>query len=196
MKTIILTILCFASFFTTVNSQNPVKPSNKINKNEFEVSSLTGHSKRGGVIGGQLTYRFAVSCRFKIGGGFHFSADEEKGGNHPGAFIELSKFIGNKEKWIMSTQFGKVVGYNNKSSYAGVNGAWYDSEQSRERFFQLHSSYRMNISKKTSLSIGGYYLSQSFRSYIKVTDGQGQQLNPYKGRFSQGGGGLRIGFIF
>lgn len=189
-----LLIASFFLSFATIAQPN-VKPDNKIGKRELEITFIAGLSDRAGLAGTQLIYRFPVGCQFKLGGGFHFSVDEEKGGSHPAVFLELSKFVGNKQKWKFSGQVGRGF-YERSYRYSGVNGASYFTKESKEIIYHLNAVYRMNISKKISFFVGPYYLLQTYKSSTEVKDVLGQTLNPFSARRQDGGGGLRFGFVF
>jgi hypothetical protein len=183
------------SLSAILNAQPNVKPDNKIGKKEFEVAFIAGASDRGALAGTQLTYRFPIGCKFKLGGGFHYSIDETGDGSHPGIFLELSKYVGNKQKWKFSGQVGKAF-YETSGRTSGINGSTYYTKISDEVFYHLNTVYRMNIGKKLVFFAGPYYLLQTFEQYTEVKDGLGQNLNPYKSRAKQGGGGIRFGFVF
>jgi hypothetical protein len=192
-----LLLIFLAGLFSVceIKSQPNVKSDNKIGKNEFEIAFLAGLSKRGALAATQLTYRFPIGCKFKLGGGFHLSADERGGGSHPGVFIDLSKFVGNKQKWKFSGQVGRAF-YESSGQTSGINGATYSSRISDEVFYHLNSVYRMNLGKKISLFVGPYYFLQTFEQVTEVKDGLGQPLNPYRNRVKNGGGGIRFGIVF
>ncbi len=196
MKTykFLLSIFFISLSFTAI-AQPRVKPDNKIDKKELEVSFIAGLSDRGALAGSQVIYRFPIGCQFKLGGGFHFSIDEEKGGSHPALLLELSKFVGNKQKWKFSGQVARGF-YERSYRYGGVNGASYFTKESKEIIYHLNAVYRMNISKKISFFAGPYYLLQSYKLSTEVKDALGQTLNPLSSRRSDGGGGLRFGLVF
>jgi hypothetical protein len=189
-----LLVILFLLPFTAIAQPN-VKPDNKIGKRELEFSFIAGLSDRGGLAGSQLIYRFPLGCKFKLGGGFHFSVDENKGGTHPAGFIELSKFVGNKQKWKFSGQVGRGF-YETSYRYNGINGASYSTKESREIFYQFNSVYRMNISRKLLLFAGPYFLLQSYKLNTEVNDVLGQPLNPFSGKRTDSGGGIRFGIVF
>ncbi len=170
-------------------AQPHVKPDNKIGKRELEVSFIAGLSDRGALAGSQVIYRFPIGCQFKLGGGFHFSIDEEKGGSHPALLLELSKFVGNKQKWKFSGQVGKAF-FETSGQTNGINGATYFTKISDEIFYHVNSVYRMNLSKKLIFFAGPYYFLQTFEQYTEVRDGLGQPLSPFKYRANHGGAGI------
>lgn len=194
-KLSILFIIIFISLAPDLSSQSNVKPDNKIGKNEFEIGFIAGTSDRGALAGTQLIYRFPIGCKFKLGGGFHFSIDETGDGSHPGLFLDLSKFVGNKQKWKFSGQVGKAF-FETSGQTNGINGATYYTTISNEIFYHLNSVYRMNLSKRIIFFVGPYYFLQTFEQYTEVKDGFGQPLNPYKSRAKHDGGGIRFGFVF
>ena len=188
-------LLLFIFFSPNIFAQHNVNPDNKIGKKELEISFIAGSSDRGALAGTQLIYRFPLGCKFKLGGGFHFSVDENKGGSHPALFVDLSKFIGNKQKWKFSGQIGRGF-YETSYRYNGINGSSYYTKESNELFYHLNAVYRMNLGKKISFFAGPYYLLQTYEAFTEVKDGLGQTLNPIKGRIQDGGGGIRLGLVF
>ena len=190
---IFLFVLICLSF--TLYAQSKVKPDNKIGKKEMEIAFIAGASDRGALAGTQLIYRFPIACKFKIGGGFHLSLDETGDGSHPGFFLDVSKFIGNKQKWKFSGQVGKAF-FETTGQTTGINGSTYKTEISNEIFYHFNSVYRMNLSSKIIFFAGPYYLVQTFEQNTEVKDGLGQPLNPYRSRAKHGGGGIRFGLVF
>ena len=194
-KTFAFNFFILFSLSGKLNAQNSVKPDNRIGKKELEIAFITGFSDRGALVGSQLIYRFPIGCKFKLGGGFHFSVDENKGGSHPAIFADLSKFVGNKQKWKFSGQVGRGF-YETSYQYNGVNGSSYYTKESKEIFYHLSAVYRMSISNKVCFFVGPYYLLQTYEAFTEIKDGLGQTLNPVKARTQDGGGGLRFGFVF
>ena len=199
MKYFLNSVCCIFFLFNScilLFAQPHVRPDNKINKAELELAFFGGFSKREITRGVQLSYRFPLACHFKAGAGFHLSEDDYKGGAHPALFVEVLKFTGNKRKWCFAAQFGKGFYTTKSDAYGGINGSTFVTSENRERMLQLSSSYRMNISRKIIVVVGGYFLNQSYRTLTEITDGSGQPINPFPGRSNYGGGGVRAGIIF
>jgi hypothetical protein len=195
MKYYILFLFLFPVSFAFLQAQPYVKPDRKINQKELELAIFPGYGQRGALAGGQIIYRFPLSCMFKLGGGIHITTDENPGGSHPGLFIDLAKFVGNKQKWIFDGQMGRAF-YSYEFSYPGVNGSSYYTRYNGEVFYKISASYRMNAGKKLTFFTGPYFFLQTFGTTTEVKDGMGQPLNPVKTRQKDGSGGLRIGFVF
>lgn len=163
-------------------------------KLEGEITVMAGVSERGALLMTQGIFRFALPNTFKVGAGTAISFDGEKG-SHPSIFLDILKLIGKKQKWSLNAQVGRAF-YERFFSFSGINNTHYTTREYKEMLLQANFSYRLSLSTRTSLSIGGYFLSQSFKTFTEGTDGLGQALNPFYGRNTYNGGGLKIGLIF
>lgn len=194
MKSLLL-ISTLQLFLLSVTAQPNVRPDRKIGKKELEISVIPGYGDRGVMTGGQIIYRFPLSCGFKIGAGFHITTDENRNGTHPGLLADLTKFIGNKQKWIFDGQVGKAF-FTESYSYFGINGASYHTTLTSEVCYKVSVGYRMNAGRNITFFAGPFFLLQTFEANTEIKDGIGQPLNPIQTRTKDGSGGIRIGLVF
>lgn len=187
-------VLCFC-FFNSAAQVNNIKIPPYKKKFDVHVDVLAGMSERGGFMMAQSIFRIPVTTKFKLGAGFGISFDEEKGGSHPVVLLDAMQLLGQKKKWYLNAQLGRGF-YKRSFDFPGAQDINYTTTENKEMFFRFSPGRLFNAGPNHTLSLGLYFMSQSYKSYTQGTNNNGGLLNPFSSRVSYTGGGIHIGFTF
>jgi len=196
--TLIFSLLFIANVFAQNNS-NPVIGKKEIQTTLFYFFFDDPVEKY--AFGAELIYRKPLEkyCKAGIGGliaadknGFPFPNSDVSA--YGAIFGDISFFIGNRQKWTISSQLGygifKKTQQGENSFYRGF------SSTTGGLYYSIPINYRIIISKKFLISVSPFWVNRNFHyreAYEQFSSGS---ILRTKFTFNQTAVGLKVGFVF
>jgi hypothetical protein len=195
--------LCAVILTTSNVYSQKVLPNTLVGKKELAISGSFTGSNYSEIALPELTYRWPVSKKMKIGGGAKLfwgglnTPDYTHFNIYPALFADAVRFIGSRQKWSVNLQFGYEFYKDRPADYHGYDptGAYIVTNNFLKAGFYSNIGiyHRAILSSRVQFVSGAFLSTQHTTLTYLFTNSMGITSNTH--RQMNLGGGIKIGLV-
>ena len=199
-----LVLTAIVSILSLKANAQKVLQNNLIGKSEFEFSASFLGSKYYELSPIEFIFRKPIGKSIKFGGGGRLvlgGLNESKTRWQSAIFLDIAKFIGERQKWSINLQPGYEFYKYQSLNYPGfstTNGNYtYFNKENGGAYFSIGGNHRAIVGKKLQI-ITGIYNSYQFLNQLQFTTYQSNPSQVIKSNYRKAniGLGLKVGIVF